>query len=743
VRRAAGLLLLVATLAAAGSPASAAEPERDDRRLLVLSLPGLTWRDFHAADAPNLRALLAESAVASLAPARTLPHDAGPADAYMTFGAGTRAIGAPRVDGDQVEPDELVAGGDVAELFGRRMGEVPDADILSLGYATLLRENDDMPYDADLGAVAEELLAEGVRLGVVANADGVDGPVESDRNRQAALALTSPDGVVASGAVAADLLRADPAAPFGVELDPDRVFDEFEAIWNELGPAVVLVEASDLARVQRYARFATPEQRAVMLADAIHAADDLAGRLLAEVDPERDAVLVVAPSEGRRKLTVTGLRTPDIDGGLLRSASSQHAGVVSTVDVGPTILDTFGIGFTEHMEGRPYERASGGGGSLAHREKQLIDDARGAARRSERLFPMTALLVVVLSVVVLATIVVVAQGADATARRRHIVAWLALFALAALPSTLLVQLFGPLGGIPQYALVVAIIAAVIATAVWFVPTRPYGPLLAMLGMVLGVILVDAITGSRLSYNATFGYSPTANSRLYGISNYSFGQVLATSLLLASFALLLVKVKYAFAVVCALLGFVVVVEGMPAWGSDVGGVLAGVPTFLLFVFLVRQGKVRARTVVIGAVLTVLAIAVFAGIDLARPSDERAHLGRLVERVSEDGLDPLVAIVERKFTASLRESTRSFWVVAIPVGIGLIIALSRLGERPLARLRRNIPALGIALSVLYFGAVLGSALNDSGAIVGGLLFFTLANALAYLALEDGMEPAEEET
>ena len=53
--------------------------------------------------------------------------------------------------------------------------------------------------------------------------------------------------------------------------------------------------------------------------------------------------------------------------------------------------------------------------------------------------------------------------------------------------------------------------------------------------------------------------------------------------------------------------------------------------------------------------------------------------------------------------------------------------------LAQLRERIPLLNAALISIYVGAFLGSALNDSGAIVGGLVFFTLSGALAYAALE----------
>ena len=161
-------------------------------------------------------------------------------------------------------------------------------------------------------------------------------------------------------------------------------------------------------------------------------------------------------------------------------------------------------------------------------------------------------------------------------------------------------------------------------------------------------------------------------------------------------------------------------------------LAGVPTFLLFALLVRKRRIRVRTLVLTVVVTAVAIAVFAGIDLMRPATERAHLGRLVERVHEDGFGPLFAIVQRKLAAALRESTRSLFVFAIPIGIALVVALDRVGKRPLAQLRERIPLLNAALISIYVGAFLG-ALNDSGAIVGGLVFFTLSGALAYAALE----------
>lgn len=720
----------------AGSAGSRAAGAAEARRVLVFSMPGVTWNDVRDVDLPNLEAFLEDAAVASLAPARTVAHRRGPADAYLTFGAGARAVGDPPADGNQVQADEIVDGVPATEVFARRTGRRVGEGVLSLGFESLRRRNGDLPYDAQLGAVAAELEEAGVAVAVVANADGDEGPDPGIRMRQAALALTGPDGVLDRGAVRDDLLTADADAPFGVRLDPERVVAAFSGFWGAPGESVVLVEASDLARVSRYLPAATDEQWERLHERTLVETDALFGRLLGEVDPERDAVLVVGPTEGRRKLTVAALRAPGTDAGLLRTASTQRDGVVNTVDVGPTLLDLVGLDFTQDMEGRPFEVVRSGA-TLDARVDRLVDDAEGAARRSDRLFPVTALLVVLLGVVVAGTLFVAAAGERVPARARALLSWLALFGVAALPATLVVQATGAaLAGFPAYLLVVGLLAAALGTAASFVP-GPYGPVAVVLAAALGAVVVDALTGSHLHYNAVFGYSPTANSRLYGISNYFYGVVLATSLLLAALVVTVVRGRHAFALAASLLGFVLVVEGLPAWGADVGGVLAGVPTFGLFLVLVRRGRLRLRTVALGALATLGAVAVFAGIDLLRPEGRRTHLGRLVERIAEEGAGPLTSVVERKLDAAIGGSFRSLWVVAIPIGVVFLVAGARLGSKPLARVRERAPALGVAVTAIVVGAFLGSAVNDSGAIVGALVFFTATNALAWCALRAGAD------
>jgi hypothetical protein len=737
----------VALLAGGSATAVAAQDSAQDSapgdagRILVISVPGLTWAEVQEHDLPNIERFLEEAALANMAP-RGVSARATPGAAYLTISAGARATSDPLVDGQQLAVDQQSAGSTAGEIFELRTGTEPDGPYVSLAWPTLERVNADEPYDAELGLLAETLDEAGRGAVAIGNADGVD-TVGPSFERQAGLAVVTGDGVVPDGELGDDLLEDEPSRPFGERLDIDRVTAQFRSAWR--APAgsdggMVLVEASDLARTMRYRDRVSAARYDQLRAQALADTDDLVGSLLASVDTERDAVLMVGPYNlpGDRDLTVAALRVPGAGGGAeagyLRSASTQRSGFLTLVDVGPTVLEVLGVERPSAMEGRPAEVVRSGA-SLDDRVDHLVSANAASRFREQLLFPTTLVVVVLMTAVCAAAVVVVARRGWPEVSRA--VTFVALATLAILPLSFVARGF-PLEDLGSgfywaFVLVGAVAVVGAATAVAARWRRPRLAPVAVLALVLLVPVLDVMTGSNLSLSAAFGYSPTGNSRLYGISNYAFGQVAAAACLLAGMLASLLPPGRRRLQAIGLLVAVLVVIGVPIWGSDVGGILAFTPTILLFAVLVYQGRVRLRTLVIAGLVTLVAVVGFGLLDLARPEGQRAHLGRLFERVGEEGMQPLIDIVERKFLANLRVTTSSFWVAAIPVAIAFIVFLARYPGRPLDGLRRRTTALQAGLVAAYLAAVLGSAVNDSGAIVGGVTLMVLATTLAVLVLE----------
>ena len=101
---------------------------------------------------------------------------------------------------------------------------------------------------------------------------------------------------------------------------------------------------------------------------------------------------------GPAHLTVAGLRAPDVEPGLLRSGTTRRTGIVTLVDIAPTILDQVGVDRPSSMEGRRFERVADGPSTGEARAEHLAEiDAE--ARYRDRMVAPVALTFVVLQAV--------------------------------------------------------------------------------------------------------------------------------------------------------------------------------------------------------------------------------------------------------------------------------------------------------------------------------------------------------
>lgn len=712
-------------------------------RVLVMSIPGVTWADIQNHDLPNIEGFLEDAAIANMAPRGVSPRST-PGAAYLTISAGARAVGVESVDGQQLEVDEQHGGSSAGEIYQRRTGEPPIGEYVSLAWPSVTRDNAREPYGAELGLLASTLSKGGLGATAIGNADGSETGWQSFE-RQVGLAVATQEGAISHAALGDDLLADDPSRPFGVTLDQNAVFDEFSRAWERPGgqdDGMVLVEASDLARVMRYQTEVRAERYEELYADALTEADALFGRLLTEVDPERDAVLLLSPYNlpGDRDLTISALQAPEAPSGYLRSASTQRSGFLTLVDVGPTILDLLGQDRPVAMEGRPAE-ALGNSASVSERVDHMVTRNEESRFREHLLFPTTLAVVVLLATACALAVVVISRGG--WPRWDKVAGFGALAVMSMLPMSYVARLF-PLeswGDVFYWAFLLAssVLVARIATLVANrLGNGMRGALIVVLSVVLAVPLIDVMFSSEMSLSAAFGYSATGNSRLYGISNYAFGHVSAASCLLAAFMVPKDAPTRRRLLAIGLLVVVLVIIGVPIWGSDVGGILAFTPTVLLFALLILQIKITPRIVLAASVLTALAVVAFGLIDLARPAGERAHLGRLLERVQDEGINVLLDMIERKGLAMLSVTGSSFWLAAVPVGLAFIVFLSRYPGRPFDPVYRRDPNLRAGLIVLYTAAILGTLANDSGVIIGGMALTVAAASLVVLALEATARP-----
>ncbi|HET6663058.1 MAG TPA: hypothetical protein VFG94_02315 [Acidimicrobiales bacterium] len=733
-------VLGLASLAGCGTGGGGdARPERVDR-VLVVSLPGVGWADVQDADLPNLEAFVEDAAVGDIS-TRIGRHDASTTEAYLTLGAGTRAV-APLVDmAVAVDRDETYGGVPTAEILERRLGFVP-AGIAYLGMGAAVDANDKSAFGAEVGTLGDALSDAGVDRAVIANADAVEGfvsdepPPDGSYARGAATALIDSEGMVPGGTVGRSLLADDPDAPFGHRLDPEQVLAAFDGAWSGrdlLSPrrSVVLVEASDLSRADAYGPRTTGAQRGALRARALADADALLGRLLERVDPERDAVIVLSPvaSPTSPGLGIAALRRPGVDPELLRSATTRRDGYVQLADVAPTVLSLLGEDAPDTIEGRAFQVRGGSGGDRIGR---LSDASDEADFRDSVLPPVVTVIVTALVALTLATW----QRRRLGPRPRSVLAAGAFGVLGAVPATFLVGRIGAVGtDTLRYVATLVTITALLAAAAAWVERRWPG-----LGVTVGVaaivtaIGVDVAWGTPLQMNTVFGYSVAVAGRFVGLGNLAFALFGSATILLA--ALVVDRSgRRGLGLAIGLLAVVLLLEGLPMLGADVGGVAAMVPAFGVTALLLAGRRIGWREVLALALATGVALLAFAFIDAARPEDVQTHLARLADHVLEGRWSTFFRSLTRRWEASLGGGELAAWltVSALVAAAGVyatLAALGRVGPRVAAR-ERHRPTVAAAAGLAVLGTI-GLVANDSSVAVPMTMFIVIVPVVTLRAV-----------
>jgi hypothetical protein len=352
-----------------------------------------------------------------------------------------------------------------------------------------------------------------------------------------------------------------------------------------------------------------------------------------------------------------------------------------------------------------------------------------AARFRDRLVGPASVLFVVLNLVLWP--IAVLNPVRSRRPLRQAVEVAALGMLGFLPFTYLAGLlpFHRWGEGPYWAFVLLGGLAVGAGALVVGRRREVDPLFLALGAVLGLLVVDVVLGATLQLNTVFGYSPTVAGRFAGLGNLAFAQLAGSALLLAGVTAGRISGRRGVVLALALLAVALVADGSPIWGSDVGGALTLVPAAGLTASLILGWRPRLGAVAVWAVSAVGVVVLFGLIDLARPPDDRTHLGRLFERIGDDGWSAFETVVVRKIQANLSVLTSSVWTLMVPLALAVAAYLLWVAPGRLRRLRDE-PALRTALPGLGVAGVLGFALNDSGIAVPGMMLGVVGASLAYL-------------
>ncbi len=529
--RRAGLLLFVLAMVIGTMPGVASAQQRTSRKVVIVSMPSVTWQDVAAGDAPNLRELADRWSIADLS-LRTVGSRTDEASAFISIGAGNRARahGArPDIEGD-------------ADTAPNALPQV-DGGALVRGMRLVVEDNLDLGFRAVPGSLGDRLNERGLRTGVAGNSDG--GFIWTtaterkgsgiERRRFGALAVADQSGHVDVAEVGDFLVTEDPGTINGYRTNRDALLESAERVIGSTD--VSLVELSDTYRESRVAHswvrnLELPKGRANEIRAGVRRDDEMLGEVVKMVDLEQDTLIVLAtegPGPAKPEiLTVAVMAGAGAEEhGWLTSATTLRPGLVTIADIGPGILRLLGEDPPQAMTGQAFHARPGPEEGRLDRLLLLASAATFHGDWVGRFFVIFVGLQVLLYTVAWLRL---RQSPQARLPwiRRLTLGFMSAPAATLIMAALNPQRWGPAGPM----LLVLVVSTLLTVAALKGPWRedPSGPAAFICAVNLFLILGDLFTGAHLQLSSLIGYSPIVAGRFYGLGNLTFA-VLATSAML--------------------------------------------------------------------------------------------------------------------------------------------------------------------------------------------------------------------
>jgi hypothetical protein len=698
-------------------------PTEHAQKVVVFGIPHLGLDDLSSGDVPTLDRLVDRGALAA-ASVRTYSTRPSTVEAYATLSAGTR-VRSSGASADAFGLSTPVEGSTAAQVTARRSGVKPSGTIVLPGGPSAIDDAGD-DVSSTPGALGTALAQHGMTTAVVGNADRLSSTGERIIDRPAAIGAMHDDSSVDTGSVATDLVRKDPAAPFGMRVDRARFVT---AARNAIDRAdLTILDPGETDRAASYSHLAGAAQARNLRREALRETDRILGSVVDHLPP-RTLLLVVGMTPPTRswQLTPVVAYGAGVIRGQLHSQSTKRPDLVTITDVSTTILDALDVPAPGGMIGQPFEYRHG---QVSQARLQQANDV--AAGRERIYFPMALTFIIVQAVFYI--LAIVALALSAAPRRSLAFLRIAVLTFASWPlATYIVRMWPwlmTLGGVTH--LLVWVLAALMAFGASRVRGHPLAPLGVITGATVALLLADVSTGARLQAASVLGYSPHTAARFYGFGNTAYAVLAACALITAILHVdRAPRRNEALLAVTLFLGIVVVADGAPWLGSDLGGILSLVPVFGLTVLVLSGRRISARAVAIALAGTILVLGLAVGADILRPAASRTHLANFVLH-SRQG-DTFWTTLSRKWATNQRVFRQSIWTWMIPiiaVFTGYVLVVAR-GWKKL--LPHGSPLRAGVIGVLAAGVV-GWLVNDSGIVVTALVFVYLGAYLTLLAIED---------
>ncbi|WP_332696765.1 hypothetical protein [Halalkalibacter lacteus] len=698
------ILLIVICLLLPLSVDSNALAKDDTEELLVILVPGMSFIEAEwLIDNDENAMLWQEAAIGAMNVRPDGPYSY--LNNMVTIAASAKAVG---IQGwNSYELGEKIKGVEASEWFHQLTGTKRTTGLLHPDFHRLNKKNEEGTHRGQVGDVGEKLK----QVEVVREVYGHSDTIEEQIRYGSLLALDQ------SGNVNGDLHQAvkrKPGAPNGVEMDSDYLINKLSTEVDK-NKRFIVIEWGDLYRLY--------DQMYYM--EGSHFIEEKARQLLRlssfidRAKNEVDEVWLIAPMMHKQAYEEKQQLAPifywgEEKGGYLTSSTTRQEYIISSVDVVPTLLETYNLSSDQFT-----------GNSIMQTDVGDVDKSPVFQKVNEIVLiykSRASVLSIYISCLVLALIGAALYGLFGTKKRQT---WRYLTRLILLSALWSPFWFLALSTVVKTMGVTGFVLALIASSFlcgYVVEKIGDGPIFWIGVMTFLLITVDVILGTPLMQRSYLGYDPIIGARYYGIGNEFAGVYLISAIMVLS--PLLSNQQKKISILCTIIMFVgvVVILGKNTLGTNAGATLSAGLAFAFLLYRTFFATWSWRFVILLFGLAMLGL--FFLLYMLQFTGEQTHIGMAFERILNGDLRYILDTIQRKLAMNMKIFRHSNWTQ-------LFVTSYLLGAIILWRRRLQLIEYDKQL-FLQTGVVASFALlllNDSGVVAAATSMFCVVSAHYY--------------
>ena len=627
-------------------------------------------------------------------------------NAYVSIGAGARAVGTGKA-GWAYNVEENLNHFTAGTLYHRYNGTDPGGQVVNLEINNLIQANQSKNYRSVPGTLGNLVREAGLKRAVLGNGDS------GEINRLAVNLIMDENGVVDYGNVSREILNAQGDAPFGYRTDPDNLWENLLTVKGK--SQFLVIEWGDTFRLRESLQLFQPEKRLQEFDCMLNKLDIFIERLLTLSDGNTMLLLLTPYPQGilspsGEQLSLMGIISGESGSSLLTSDSTRRPGLVTNLDIAPTVLRFLGISVPAYLTGGIMTAAAGtSGGDLS----SLLGVSNMIHTVHQQRPPLIQLYIL------LQIVTVVGAALALILKRNNLIRyWRPLMAaLLLVPLSFLILPLIMTDNLIISYMTIFIITSVLTTI--FLYRADNTLLFLRIGLVITLLIVlDLALGGNLIKNSIMGYDPISGARYYGIGNEYMGVLVGSSVLFIAAAYQVGWSKNTYAGIFTLIffAFILYIFISPRWGANFGGSLTALTAFGFTYLGLGNYKLTGKTLSIVLGAAVLFVMFLVLLNLKGEDGIVSHVGRSMVMVSRNGFSEVMDILTRKGAMNLKLLRYSLWSRVLLVFLGLMAFLFFQPPGMLRKLKNRYTSLSVGFAGIIVGSATAIIVNDSGVVAG---------------------------